>query len=95
MDLGLRDKSARKQDLRLRVDGADAEESLVSSLFGHDHIEQDEVDLRRIRLINLNRVETVLGEQHRVAELLERFDQEVPDRFVIVDDEDRLAPSRQ
>lgn len=95
VNLGFGDEPAGEQDLRLRVERTDPEEGLVAALLGHDHIEQHQIDLRGVRLIDFNGVEPVFGEQHRVAEFQEGFDQEVLDGFVVVDDQDRFGPGRQ
>ena len=93
--LRLRNKPARKQNLRLRIDSADLVEGLVTARLRHDHVEQYKIDLVGILLVDLDRVQPVLRQQHGVAQLLQSLDQEIPDRLVVVHDQNRLVPPRQ
>ena len=59
----------------------------MPSLMRHDHIQQNEVDLTGVVLVNLHGVESVFRQQDGIAEFLKRFDQKIPDGFLIIDDQ--------
>ena len=88
-------ESAGEQDLRRRVDGSDLVERAVAAETRHDHVEQDQVDLAGIVPVNGDRVLAVFREQDGIAEVLKRFDQEIPHGFLVVHDEERFRASRQ
>ena len=95
MHLGLRNKTARKQHLHLGIERFEPVKGLMTARLRHDHVEQHQIDLLRIGLVNLNRVETVFRKQDRIAELLKRVDQKIPDRLMIVDDQNSFRAVRK
>lgn len=95
MHFRLRHESARQQDFRLRVKRPDFIKSLMASRLGHDHIQQHQVDLFRIRLVNFHGIQSVFGQKHRIAQLLQRLNQKIPDRFVVIHDQDGFRTGRK
>ena len=67
----------------------------VSAETRHDHVEQDQVDLTRIVAVDGDGILPVLCEEDGVSEVLQRLDQEIPDGFLIVHDQQGFGASRQ
>ena len=67
----------------------------MAARLGHDHIQQHQINLLRIRLVNFHGVQSVFGQKNRIAQLLQRFNQKIPDRFVIIHDQDGFRTGRK
>ena len=83
-----------EQDLHVRAERGRAFGQLPTVHVGHDHVRKQEVDGCGVTLGDDKRLARVASIQHDVSVLAEHVPVELPDRLIILHQQDRLPPAR-